>query len=100
MTRIVRIRIGLAVAGTFLLLSSGHPRAASDGQRLTEAVKARDHQTVRALLRERVDVNVPLADGATALHWAVHWNDLETASRLVRAGARINARDDQGTTPL
>jgi ankyrin repeat protein len=100
MIRMVRMRIGLAVGATALLLSIGHVRADSNGQRLTEAVKARDHQTVRALLKERVDVNVPLADGATALHWAVHWNDSETVSRLVRAGARINARDDHGTTPL
>ncbi len=39
-------------------------------------------------------------DGATALLWAAHWNDLETADLLIRAGANVNAANDLRTTPL
>jgi ankyrin repeat protein len=74
--------------------------AAAEPHRLAEAAKARDLPTLRALLKQRVDVNVPLPDGATALHWASHWDDLDAAALLIRAGARVNAQDDHGVTPL
>ena len=67
---------------------------------LIEAVKQQDSARVRALLAQRVDVSAPEADGATALHEAVHRDDLETADLLIRAGARANAATDYGVTPL
>lgn len=67
---------------------------------LAEAVKARDGETVRSLLKQQADVNVPLADGSTALQWAAHWDDLETAQLLIAAGANVNAADEYGVTPL
>ena len=36
----------------------------------------------------------------TALAWAAHWNDLETADLLVRAGANPSLANDYGVTPL
>jgi uncharacterized protein len=68
--------------------------------RLIEAVKDRDVATVRALLRQKVDVNVAQADGATALHWAVYRNDAAITGLLLAAGARPNARNDYGAVPL
>jgi len=47
-----------------------------------------------------VDVNAPEADGTTALHWAVQRNDVELVTRLIRAGARVNAKNDYGSTPM
>jgi ankyrin repeat protein len=41
-----------------------------------------------------------LQDGATPLHWAAHWNDLEAAERLIRTGVDINAANEYGITPL
>ncbi len=67
---------------------------------LVEAVKSRDQAAARALLRERADVNAPEPDGATALHWAVHWDDLDTAQMLIEAGAKVNVRNELGITPL
>jgi ankyrin repeat protein len=68
--------------------------------RLVEAVRNQDRRAVHALLKQRVDVNARQGDGATALHWAVHLDDLETTSLLIRAGARVDVSNDLGVTPL
>jgi ankyrin repeat protein len=82
------------------LLSVALFAATADDLRLVEAAKNRDVSAVRALLKQRVDVNSRYPDGATALHWAAHWGDLETADVLIRAGADVNATDDLGVMPL
>jgi ankyrin repeat protein len=68
--------------------------------RLVEAVKIGDKDAARSLLKQHVDVNVPEADGATALAWAVHRDDLDTTQLLIRAGANVNKANDFGVTPL
>ena len=67
---------------------------------LIDAVKHADHAALRALLARKVDVNTTEADGTTALHWASHRDDLESARLLIRAGANVNAANDLGATPL
>ena len=52
------------------------------------------------LIEQKVDVNVAQPDGATALHWAAHRNDVAIADLLIRAGAKVNAADEGGVTPL
>ena len=74
--------------------------AASDEPPLVEAAKHRDWQQVRALLTRAADVNVRSGDGATALLWASHWNDVETARLLIAAGAHVDAANDLRITPL
>lgn len=81
------------------LLSVASLAAAGD-VRLVEAVKNKDVEAVRTLLKRRADVNAPQGDGATALHWAAHWDDLNTASLIIQAGANVNAATDLGVTPL
>jgi len=73
--------------------------AASDAP-LADAAERRDQTAIRGLLKQRVDVNAPQADGATALAWAAHWDDLETADLLIRAGAQVDAANEHGVTPL
>ena len=86
--------------GLVFLLGGGNLAAASD-LGLAEAVKKGDKEATRSLLGQKnVDVNAAQSDGATALHWAVHWDDLETAELLIRAGANVNAANDYGATPL
>src|SRR5690242_516858 len=68
--------------------------------RLVDAAKNRDHEAVRSLLKQKVDVNTPQPDGATALAWAAHWDDLEAADLLIAAGANVNAANSYGVTPL
>jgi ankyrin repeat protein len=83
----------LVVAFTVTLAGAGEPR-------LIETVKSGNVDAVRALLKERVDVNARQGDGATALHWAVHRNDGSVVDLLLRAGATPDLADDTGATPL
>ena len=91
------VSAGLLLA--FPVGAAGRASAAGDA-RLAEAAARQDKQTVQSLLRQGLDVNTPQPDGATALHWAVHWDDSETTDLLLRAGANVNARNDYGATPL
>jgi uncharacterized protein len=61
--------------------------------RLVNAAAEQDAAAVRALLREGVDVNARRADGATALLYAAHWNDVEMIDLLLKAGASVNAAE-------
>ena len=67
---------------------------------LIDAVKAGNVESVRALLKQRVDVNAASPDGTTALHWAVKANSRELAQLLIAAGAKANAANRYGVTPL
>jgi ankyrin repeat protein len=67
---------------------------------LADAAEKMDRAKVRALLKQRVDVNAPQPDGMTALHWVVYQDDLETTEMLVRAGANVKAASRYGVTPL
>src|SRR5690348_3682244 len=89
-----------AVVAILLASSMAAGTAAAPDLRLVLAARAQEKQTVRALVAARVDVNAPQGDGATALHWAVHWDDLDTTDFLLRAGANANAANDNGVTPL
>ena len=85
---------------TICLLSLASLTAASPDLRLVEAVKHQDAETVQTLLQEEIDVNATQPDGATALHWAAHWDAVETAGQLIRAGAHPDVVNDYGVTPL
>jgi ankyrin repeat protein len=74
--------------------------AAATSVTLLDAVKAGNRETVRTLIRQRVDVNAAERDGTTALHWAVRADDLALAQMLVRAGANVKAQNHYGVTPL
>jgi ankyrin repeat protein len=95
--RALRLIVALVTAASALGLGP-HVRASEGG--LIEAVRNKDVQSVRALLKQGADVNASLGDGATALHWAAHADDLTMADVLIRAGARPDAANDVGATPL
>ena len=98
MTTIRTTRIGLA----FLLASSMAGATAIAGQdfRIVTAAASQDGEAVHALLAEGVDVNAARADGATALLWAAHWDDVGLVKRLLAAGADVDLADDHGVTAL
>src|SRR6476646_4804154 len=74
--------------------------AAQGDVRIAEAAMKRDTAAVRALVDEKVDVNVPGKDGTPALHWLVRVDDLDSARLLLRAGADAKRANRTGVTPL
>ena len=67
---------------------------------VADAVERQDAAAFRTLLRGGADVDRPQGDGATALHWAVYGDDLETTRALLAAGAATDIANDLGVTPL
>ena len=82
-------------AGTFAALA-----AAAADQPLADAAQRGEWGLVRALVEQGADVTARQGDGATALHWAAYWDEVELADLLIRAGADVNAANDLGVTPL
>jgi ankyrin repeat protein len=81
--------------------ASAQPASRPTGDlRLVDAAQHRDIETVRTLLAEPVGVDTPHADGATALAWAVHWDDRAMTELLIQAGAGVSAANDLAMTPL
>jgi len=56
---------------------------------LVDAVKRQDVAAVTAQLKRRADVSARQPDGATALHWAAHHDDLTIVDLLVRAAETV-----------
>ena len=92
---IVQYSVYLAI-GVMLVLQS---TAANENNQLIAAVKDRNINDVRSLLKKRVDVNQPEADGTTALQWAAHWDEIDIAKLLIKSGADANLANDYGVTP-
>lgn len=67
---------------------------------LADAAQRLDGARVRSLIQQKADVNAPQVDGSTALHWAVHSDDVDTAKALIDAGANVKAANRYGVTPL
>jgi ankyrin repeat protein len=67
---------------------------------VARAASKQDGAALRALIGRGADVNAPLPDGATALHWAVHWNDEMAVELLLRAGAAVNVSNEYGIAPI
>ena len=84
----------------FLLMSASGLQAMSAESPLLEAVKQQDLDTVRALIVEKIDVNLPEVDGSTALHWASNYGNSEVVNLLLNAGADVHASNRYGITPL
>ena len=88
-TRLIGIALFLAV----ILIAAGPSEVA-------DAVMRGDQVAVEKLVAQHADVNVPQADGATALHWAVFRSDKAMVELLLRAGANPKAANRDGSTPL
>ena len=91
----IALRLGAATAALVVAAAT-----AADAADLIEAVRGRDHAAVATLLAQGADANARQADGATALHWAAHHDDLKTTQQLIAAGADAGAANDYGATPV
>jgi uncharacterized protein len=85
--------------GVLVLCVTAMGRGAGKSDVADAAMKG-DKAAVRALVRQKADVNAPQIDGATALHWAVYRGDAEMAELLIRVGANVKAANRDGVTPL
>ncbi len=90
-------RIGRWFGLALCLLSVVPVGFASD---LIQATRDQDLGAVTALLADGANPNEQQADGATALHWAVHRENSELITVLLSSGADINAVNRLGATPL
>lgn len=62
---------------------------------------ARDNDTEQALRLLKSRGNLPAAaDGTTALHWAVHNDNMPLVERLLAKHAPVNAHNDYGASPM
>jgi ankyrin repeat protein len=96
MTRVV---FALAALVALSLGPSALARAAGRSD-VADAVMQGDRAALGKLIQQKADVSAPQVDGATALHWAVYRDDVESADLLIAAGARIDAANRAGFTPL
>lgn len=99
-----RRRTGAAVLAAALLVVPADARPGAlggpDGP-VADAARRGDLEEVRLLLREGADVNAPMGDGMTALHWAAQRGNAEMGATLLVAGARTSAGTRIGRyTPL
>jgi uncharacterized protein len=67
---------------------------------VADAAMRGDAAAIRTLLTQKADVNLPQADGATAIQWAAYRNDLAVADLLIAAKADVKAANRDGATPL
>jgi ankyrin repeat protein len=84
----------------WVIVASTVVEPAGNDIRLIEAIRARNPEAVQTLIKQKIDVNARQGDGATALHWAVHFGDASTVDLLLQAGAKADFADDTGVTPL
>jgi len=95
------MRLNWAAAVGLVTLCAISSRAAENTDtRLLDAIKSDNRETVRQLVKARVDPNSAEVDGTTALHWAVRAGDEETVRLLLKAGARAGTANRYGVTPI
>jgi ankyrin repeat protein len=82
------------------LMTLGAADSSAPRHSVAQAAERRDTALLKTLLKQPVDVNLPDADGATALHWVARWNDADAARLLVGAGANLDVTNRHGATPL
>jgi len=91
---------GLLAALLVGVASSAIPAPNATDLRLVNAAERQDKTAIASLVQNGAYVGGAQPDGTTALHWAVHWGDLDSADLLMLFGADLNAKNDYGTTPL
>jgi len=90
-------KIPLSDNTTALMLASGIGRA--DGSTF-EWSENETLQAVKLCLELGIDINSANGEGLTALHGAAHRGANEIVEFLVSKGARLDAKDSEGRTPL
>jgi len=74
--------------------------AAPNDLRVVDAARDQNGAALRALLKQKVDVNTPDVEGMTPLIWAAHNDDLDAVKLLLAAGANAKAANRYDVTAL
>jgi uncharacterized protein len=92
----------ITLLATSLCLSAAAFAAPAIGSSPTvaDAVQRRETASLQSLIKAHADVNLAQPDGTSALHWAAHWNDLDTVKLLLQSKADAKAVNRYGATPL
>jgi len=89
----------LCILGVLCVPCPAHV-VALESASLIDAAREGNAVELRAALQSGATATFTEPDGTTALHWASYNDDVESASLLIRAGAKVNAVTDLGVTPL
>jgi len=81
-------------------LLSASASLAADGPGLVEAARNGNVNAVRSLLKSGADPNQTAPDGSTAVHWAVHGDNLAMLNALLGAGAKPDSVTRYKIAPL
>jgi len=98
-TQSMRVKRTIATGLVLLVIGVALTRAAGPHD-VADAAMRGDMAAVRKLITEKVDVNAPQPDGATALQWAVYRGDKAMLEVLLGAGANVKAANREGSTPM
>ncbi len=90
----------LASAVLAALLSNAALAIDGKEQQLLQLASTGNTAGAMALLSKNTDVNQSMADGTTALHWAIYYNDLALVQKLIKQGADVKAKNEFGATPM
>lgn len=88
------------VTSAALALTFGLTLSAQPASEIADRAEEREFGQVASLIASGADVNAAQVNGATALHWAVYYDNVESVNALIEAGARVDTRTREGISPL
>jgi ankyrin repeat protein len=96
------LRCATVALATWAFLPAGIPQAAGAAvdAPVADAAQRNNPDAVIALLDTGGNPNESQPDGATPLHWAVHWEAADLVERLILDGAEVDAVNDLGVSAL
>src|SRR5262249_33558907 len=92
-------QVARSVMTTVFVVVAAASLVAAGKSDVADAMMKGDTAALRTLVQRKADVNAPQVDGATALHWAVYRDDVESADLVITAGARGAPKNPEGGTP-
>ncbi len=90
----------LTTIAAAVLVGCGRNLNESSELNIEDAVRSANLDAVQKAIDAGVDVNTKYHEGWTGLHWASYLGDKEIAELLIAKDADINAKSNDGRTPL
>lgn len=90
------MRRAFQIAG--LIVALGLPVAGAPP--IAELAENERWSELKSAIDETDDLSKPQADGMTALHWAIWYEEVSASLLLIESGANVNAKNRYGVSPL